>query len=290
VATGDDAGGPYYIFRYGPFGEPHGGGDIRLRYTGQWHDEDTGLYYYKARWYSPWLGRFLQPDPAGDADGPNLYAYVGNDPINLSDPTGMFGEAAGGFASGRQGAGATVGNTSRNVPIHNLSSGDIYQSYFAGALNSIAQGALDVFSAGVNFGSVADIRFPRATIVEPRSNYYGSQGRALTQGLGAVAGGAGGAAARVASAERTAAAAFFRGTRYTDKVLRQMRSGDLHAFPESVRTFAGSGRVSAVRGGDGITRRVLIIPGRYKGRAGDFRFIKEADGSINHRQFHPRGS
>ncbi|MFM0130633.1 RHS repeat-associated core domain-containing protein, partial [Paraburkholderia sediminicola] len=45
--------------------------------------------YYKARMYSPALGRFLQTDPVGSADDLNLYAYVGNNPINLTDPTGL---------------------------------------------------------------------------------------------------------------------------------------------------------------------------------------------------------
>lgn len=76
-------------YAYGPYGEPDNWSGSRFRYTGQAALPEAQLYYYKARVYDPMLGRFLQTDPIGYQEDANLYAYVGNNPVNLIDPTGM---------------------------------------------------------------------------------------------------------------------------------------------------------------------------------------------------------
>jgi insecticidal toxin complex protein TccC len=59
-----------------------------VRYSGQERDA-SGLYYYGFRYYAPWLGRWLNPDPAGTVDGLNLFAMVKNNPINNRDSKGL---------------------------------------------------------------------------------------------------------------------------------------------------------------------------------------------------------
>ncbi|WP_068775021.1 SpvB/TcaC N-terminal domain-containing protein [Paenibacillus sp. FJAT-26967] len=59
------------------------------RYSGKERDDCTGLYYYGARYYPPWLGRWINADPAGTADGLNMYAFVGGNPVRFIDPEGM---------------------------------------------------------------------------------------------------------------------------------------------------------------------------------------------------------
>lgn len=90
VAITDSAGAVVSRFKYSPYGESPSMAGTTHGYTGQRYDSETGLYYFKMRYYSPKLGRFLQADPIGYAAGSNLYAYVGNSPVSAVDPMGLF--------------------------------------------------------------------------------------------------------------------------------------------------------------------------------------------------------
>lgn len=89
VAVSDTAGAAIAINRYDEYGIPQANNLGRFQYTGQTWFAEAGLYNYKARMYSPSLGRFMQTDPTGYRDGLNWYNYVGSDPINNNDPSGL---------------------------------------------------------------------------------------------------------------------------------------------------------------------------------------------------------
>ena len=114
IAISDAQGKVLEQYRYDPFGKPYvlavdgrawapfrssGLGNAKL-FTGRDYDQVTKTYWYRARTYSPSLGRFLQRDPLGYADGANPYAYVGNGPWGATDPRGTDKEVlilVGGF-------------------------------------------------------------------------------------------------------------------------------------------------------------------------------------------------
>jgi len=122
-------------YGYTPFGKENYKNNtlafsVSSRYTGQTLDEETGLYYYGARYYDPELARFIQadstiPDPEF-SQAYNRYAYVYNNPLKFTDPTGQFpfliGLAISMAISGGMAA-ATGGNVIQGIVLGALSYG-----------------------------------------------------------------------------------------------------------------------------------------------------------------------
>ncbi len=91
IALADSTGTIQTLYTYDPFGGTSVSGATngnKFQYTGREND-GNGLYYYRARYYSPAIGRFISEDPIGFAGGINVYAYVGNSPTNWTDPFGL---------------------------------------------------------------------------------------------------------------------------------------------------------------------------------------------------------
>src|SRR5205814_1597536 len=79
------------LYTYDPFGRTTVGGTSNnsFQFAGRENDR-TGLYYYRARYYDPKVGRFISEDPTGLIGGINFYAYVFDNPAGFRDPSGLL--------------------------------------------------------------------------------------------------------------------------------------------------------------------------------------------------------
>jgi len=89
TALTNDKGHAADEITYDAFGNGSGSKETRYDYTGRERDPLTGLMFYRARWYDSQVGRFISEDPIGLAGGINQFAYVGNNPLNATDPLGL---------------------------------------------------------------------------------------------------------------------------------------------------------------------------------------------------------
>ena len=101
----DSAGNVVFERTYDPWGNVRtstGTADTDRLFTGQRFDAATGLYYYNARYYDPTLGRFISPDTivpgVGNPQAWNRYAYVVNNPLRYTDPSGHLAQCVVGAA------------------------------------------------------------------------------------------------------------------------------------------------------------------------------------------------
>lgn len=142
-----------------------------LKFTGREQDIETGLYYYRARYYDPITGRFLSEDPI--RSGINYYAYCGNNPVNCRDPSGLWG------------AGVTGGGTFEYGEVY----GAAYQAnsgggvFWDGLFNQVNLGAFTA-SGGFAGGNHGLSNFGSAT-QQPDGSPPASWVVGVTGGLGA---------------------------------------------------------------------------------------------------------
>jgi RHS repeat-associated protein len=254
IAATDQSGTVIWRESYRPYGERITNAATssanKIWFTSRRQDAESGLVYMGARYYDPVIGRFMSPDPVQFVET-NIHSF--NRYAYADNNPFKFTDPD--------------GRSPLSIAVREL----LRQSGGGYALG-VAADAVSQFAA---WGDV-DMKL------------------AATSNA-AIAGGAAGLLNGVFTATsplaRSAEAAkdFFQGTRYTDKVIAQMRQGDFHSFPESVKAFQAEGTVSRITGADGVSREMLRIPGEYAGKKGAFEFIKETEGTINHRLFRPAG-
>ncbi|MCG6168927.1 RHS repeat domain-containing protein [Leptospira sanjuanensis] len=297
----DDEGKTLSRMQYLPYGDTFvhkGDTNFAPKYNSQELDWESGFYFYNARYYDPGIARFTSADTIidgeSDTQGWNRFSYVKGNPIGAKDPTGHCTSPMStvpckrpletGPPAGAVGAGRSSSNSNGG---------------YSGGLGAAATGLLaNLLGSNKDNPSLPDK--PRSTSVTPNDakemgkagldplnksdikNFLGKGSKS-----GATHGGNSGINNRKGNVD-IGEKSFFDGTKYSNKVLGQMKKGDNHAFPESVKAFEKDGKISKITGDDGITREMLKIQGEYGRNKGNFEFIKENDGIINHRLFRPK--
>ncbi len=150
IAQTNNVGNVIEKYTYSPFGENSNLLGTTIGYTGQRYDSEKGLYYYRARHYSPALGRFLQPDPLGYGPGMNMYGYVHNDPVNRTDSSGTVDDD---FLAARRVLGSAYSlNDAVTTPAAFITAGIF--AYLGGAGLAAANESIVMSSLGLRAGAL----------------------------------------------------------------------------------------------------------------------------------------
>ena len=159
---------------FGAIRNETGTSDNTRKFTGKEYDSDVRLYYYGARYYDPYIGRFTQRDPIGD--GVNWYAYVANNPLRFVDPTGLgLWDILEFAAAPVVGLGKAILGTAADVGVGALKviNGGSYI-----AISGIVVGALAV----AHYGISETLQFLGADIEEPSLRIDLERGMLISQG------------------------------------------------------------------------------------------------------------
>ena len=290
-------------------GEHSSSEDMSYKFNGKELDEETGLYYYGARYMDPKISMWLGIDPLVEKyPSVNGYCYTFSDPIGFIDPFGQEGEGAGNtswwgknnMTTRAIGALQMVGGAVEAVV------GGIGGLVTAETLGGAALGyaallnGIDNTQAGFNqmwTGTTQQTLLHQ--VVETNAQKLGAtkqtaENIATGVDLSTIFLGGGTSLSTVRGLRATKAANnFFKDTKYTEKVMKQMgNSSDVfHGFSKSVDAYAAKyGKVTQIRGGDKKIYQMLTIKGSITDKSGKtingtFEYIKTPTGEINHRFF-----
>ena len=211
-----------------------------------------------------------------------MYHYAGNNPVKYTDPTGEVAETAWDIFSLASGVASFVANVKQgNAKGAIIDALGIVADATAVALPCIPGGAGAAIKAARATGAVSNIAGGALTIQDGIENNNN-----LEVGIGLLQIVSGSGQLKSIGTSKTASI-FFEGTSYSDKVKYQMSQGvgELHSFPEEVINFSSEGKIEKIIGNDGKSYTKLSIAGTYNGKSGNFEFIKDSNGTINHSFF-----
>lgn len=265
-------GGVTDKYAYDPWGYPDYAQTVdntknRLRWKGAYYDTEDALYYMRARYYDLDLKGFISEDPIGVAGGNNLYAFVGGDAVNASDPTGNDK--------------CTQLQEDHGAVTITLPDGTKECKLGQSASPVTVIGKMDGFLAREKAYILILLHDIRHMTAQDWARAR-RDGATLTGALGS--GSFGGPPIPTAGPPSPLTR-----TVYTSKARDQMSKDAYHGFLLSVDGFAGYGQMSALRGGDGVLRTRVTLSGsifvKKQWRDGVFEWIIEPNNDVNHRFF-----
>jgi RHS repeat-associated protein len=188
---------------YGTLTYRSGSTDTPFLYNGRYgvQTDPNGLLYMRARYYNPYICRFLNPDPVGFAGGLNFYAFADGNPISLTDPYGLWAGVDDAIAVG---GGALIGLAAQGIGDLIRGRASSWQHYVAAAVGGAAAGEATLYTGpggglvaraavgGAVGGLIGNTTRQTLDITTGSQTSYSYSGAATETALGAGFGAAGG--------------------------------------------------------------------------------------------------